>query len=170
MKNKRIFLGFASVLALALVFGACNNGDFEYTSAYPTSKGKLTIKLSSGKTWESTWTYYYYSSTLIATVTEVAKGKYIKVDKEFQFYTDSDSTIALAEVYASTDGGSSYSEVTDPDDLADFREFFQIKKGELAFTGVKKGKTLIINSYYALTKASVDGEYVEVEIIGEIED
>ncbi|GMO42132.1 MAG: hypothetical protein Ta2F_18150 [Termitinemataceae bacterium] len=177
MKNKRIFLGFASVLALALVFGACNNGEFEYKNSFPNSKAKLTITLSSGKTWEATQTRTLYAQTgspadtfYTATGAMKSKGNYIKVDKEFQFYTDSDSTADLTDVTKNSVAATS-------DELADATAAIKSqnsgslpKKGFVAFTGVKKGKTLIIDGYYALTKASVDGEYVEIEIIGQIED
>ncbi|GMO58997.1 MAG: hypothetical protein Ta2G_18930 [Termitinemataceae bacterium] len=182
MRNKLGFLWVAGVFALALVFGACDSGEYTWTDATEDSIESIKITLSSGKSWEATEiknaTVYDSSGggggggpeIYTATYTNVSKGKYVKVDNEYYFYTEDDSVRTFADVKK---GGAASTEAEIKAAIASSGDYsYQYggyAKGDIAFVGVKAGKRLIIDGWRALSKAA-DGEYVEIEVIGEIED
>ncbi|GMO63086.1 MAG: hypothetical protein Ta2G_21880 [Termitinemataceae bacterium] len=73
--KKLQFFGFAVVIAAALVFSACANGDYKSDDTTVGSAGVLTLE--KGKK----WSYVGTGSSYIYT----ASGNYNKVDKTYYF-------------------------------------------------------------------------------------
>ncbi|GMO42140.1 MAG: hypothetical protein Ta2F_18160 [Termitinemataceae bacterium] len=75
--KKLQFFGFAVVIAAALVFSACANGDYEYDGVTPGEKYVLTLE--KGKKWSFT------NNAADRDELETSNGYYKKVDKEYYF-------------------------------------------------------------------------------------
>ncbi|GMO28671.1 MAG: hypothetical protein Ta2B_09560 [Termitinemataceae bacterium] len=80
--KKLQFFGFAVVIAAALVFSACANGDYTSDETTIYNAGKLTLE--KGKKWS-------YSG-IIQSELRIANGYYNKVDKTYYFIIESSTT------------------------------------------------------------------------------
>ncbi|GMO62468.1 MAG: hypothetical protein Ta2G_21590 [Termitinemataceae bacterium] len=88
MRNKLGFLWVAGVFALALVFGACDSGEYTYNDESGTFTATMTLE--SGKKWTYEETY--------SGVTEKANGTYEKVDSMYYFIVEGCSPEGYAEI------------------------------------------------------------------------